>query len=111
MLSSDGFLLRGPDTVEQMEEVLAGLKEIGVVPVGRDSDAPPGDEPPWSNSRGGGGEGGDPISPLGPEGGDGGVGLSEVLGHAVLFCLAEDTQQALLDVAFGIEATEEQVRE
>lgn len=102
--------LAGPETVGQMEQVLAGLEEIGVVPIRGDNDDPPDTGPPSSNSRDGGGEGDEPGGPIGPEAGDGGAGLSEVLGHAVLFCLSEDTQDALLDTAFSTGPSEEGAR-
>lgn len=108
----EGKHLVGPETPEQMEEVLNGLGELGVLPVGRDNDGSFDKEPPSSSSRdsGGGGEGGEPGGPFGPEAGDGGAGLSEVLGHAVLFCLPDDAQDALLDAAFSAGPSEEGVR-
>lgn len=104
------FRLKGPRTVEQMEKVLIGLAEIGIVPIGRDDHGFPGEEPRWSNAGGGGGRGGSSASGGGPEGEEG-RGLSEVLGHPVLFCLIDESQEALLDAAFGADPTDRQTRE
>jgi len=114
MRLTEGRNLVGPQTVEQMETVLAELADIGVVPVSRDDEVSSGSEPPspmvQSDDGGEGGEGDGPTGPIGPENGAGGVGLAEILGHSVLFCLSDDAQDALLDAAFGIGTSEEGVQ-
>ena len=100
--------LAGPTTVREMEQVLAGLAELGVLPLPGDDGGPPDREPP-SRPRDGGGDGGDDGGaggPVGPESGQGGEGLSEVLEHPVLFCLSDDAQEARIDAAFGVQAPE-----
>lgn len=112
MRSKEGKHLAGPETVEQMEEVLAGLEEIGAVHIGRDDGVSLDNDPPLSTlygTSGGGGEGGESGGPIGPEGDDGGAGLSEILGHAVLFCLSEGAQDALIEAAFNTGPPEEGV--
>ncbi|WAH62359.1 hypothetical protein [Xanthomonas hortorum] len=96
-LTGYAFRLKGPRTVERMKEVLIGLAEIGIVPIEHDGGTDGGD----------GGDGGR----AGAEDGEGGRGLSEVLGHAVLFCLADESQDALLDAAFGIDPKDRRTSE
>lgn len=110
MRLEEGKWLAGPKTVEEMEQVLAGLKEIGAVPIGGDNDVSPDDDPPLSSFHGEGGDGGSPGGPASPEGGDGGAGLSEILGHAVLFCLSDDAQEALLDTALSLRPLDQGVQ-
>ncbi|MCW0159662.1 hypothetical protein [Burkholderia pseudomallei] len=58
---------------------------------------PPASDGNGGNNRGGGGDGNDPGR---PEGEDGGSGLSEVLGHPVLFSLPGEAFDALIDGLF-----------
>lgn len=108
MRSKEGKNLVGPERLEQMEEVLAGLAEIGVLSIGSDGRILPDNDLPSPSFDGGGDEGGTPGGPTGPQSGDGGgAGLSEILGHSVLFCLSDDAQDALLDAAFSAGLPEE----
>jgi len=108
MRSKEGKNLVGPESLEQMEGVLAGLAEIGVLSIGSDGRISSDNDLPSPSFDGGGDEGGTPGGPTGPESGDGGgAGLSEILGHAVLFCLPDDAQDALLDAAFSAGLPEE----
>ena len=108
MRSKEGKNLVGPESLEQMEEVLTGLAEIGVLSIGSDGRISADNDLPSPSFDGGGDEGGTPGGPTGPESGDGGgAGLSEILGHSVLFCLSDDAQDALLDAAFSAGLPEE----
>lgn len=103
--SSKGYAfgLKGPKTVEAMQEVLNGLADIGILPKGGDDRGFLGADTHRANAAGGGG---DSDGGRNDQDGKGGRGLSEVLGHPVLFCLPNESQDALLDAAFGIGPTE-----
>lgn len=99
-----GRYLKRPKTIEQMEEILDGIRELGLFP--DDSDHAEFSDLDSMNSgdHGGGGGGSSSGGPGEPPafGSEGGEGLSEVLGHAVLFCLPDESQEELIDAAFGV---------
>lgn len=121
-----GFLRRSryvPDSEEDLENVLLSLEKFGVVksgvgrsnnylysprvweigatPAQREPRQPDGGGGNGDGGRGDGGGGGDAGGP-GAEGDGGGAGLSEVLGHPVLFCLSDAQQDRLLMEALGL---------
>lgn len=118
--NDDSFTLAVPRDLRSLESNLLSLEEIGVLrkhqnlngptswslsamPVdgyggnGGRRDERSGGEDPGGGGGGVGGAGGD------TPGGEGGGGLSEVLGHPVLFCLSEEVQDQLLKEALGIQ--------
>jgi hypothetical protein len=115
-----GFRRRSPyvpDSADDLEDVLSSLEKFGVVRSSKDWDSPrvwefaatPAQpEPRQPNGGGGSGDGGrgdgggsGGAGAPGGEGG-GGAGLSEVLGHPVLFCLSDAQQDQLLMEALGL---------
>lgn len=101
----DSFTLAGPQDTMSLENALRSLEGIGVLRAHQDLN----DRTSWSLSAmpvdgyggGGGGVGGAGGNTPGDE--EGGGGLSEVLGHSVLFCLSEKDQDDLLREALGIQ--------
>jgi hypothetical protein len=92
-------LLYVPDSASDLEDVLLGLEQFGVVRSSKDWDSPR----VWGRGGGGDGGGGADAGVPGGEGGDGGgAGLSEVLGHPVLFCLSDAQQDRLLREALDL---------
>lgn len=117
---TEGLTLQVPNDLGALQEVLSRLTEIGVLRAhegggGRKSwslatevatgerENNPAAEGVGGESGGGGGRGGGRGGPGGdgPEG-QGGGGLSEVLAHPVLFCMAEEDQDELLLAALGL---------
>jgi len=103
-----------PKSPASVQAALVRLAEIGVI---RSNDeqmfwsltAPHAEpEAPTDQGRRGDGNGNDgggrnPVGgPDGQDGGGGGAGLSEVLSHPVLFCMAEAEQANLIEAALGL---------
>ena len=104
-----------PASPDDLEDVLLSLEQFGVVRSSKDWDSPrvwelaatPAQREPGrgggDGGRGDGGGGGGAGGPGGEDGGGGGgAGLSEVLGHPVLFCLSDTQQDQLLLEALGL---------